>query len=88
MAEKENLQCKQGAIERITVEEMEVAVAAGLKKVRQYGGKTYELVAIALKEDTVKCQTLAEYTQGMKIQNIPCKLEEKASVIAVYLRVA
>jgi len=85
---EEKHQCESEEIDKISKEEMEAAAACGLKPIRQYGDKKYELAGVALKDDTKKCQALVEFAQLLKMQGIPCKLEEKAKVIAVYIRVS
>jgi len=85
MAKNEKDECKQAPIEEITEEELEAASAAGLSPIRKINGKRYEMVAVALKDNTRKCQELQEFAQQLKAQRVPCKLEEKAACFALYI---
>lgn len=87
--EQRELEGKEQRINRpeISKEEVEAANACGLKDMRQYGEKVYQLFDVALKTDTAKCQHLLEGSKELKLQGIPCKIEEKAQVIALYIRV-
>jgi len=71
----------------ISREDIEAAEACGLNKVRKYGLARFELIAVAMKDNARKCQALLEFAQELKAHNIPCKVEEKARVIALYGRV-
>ncbi|MCX6771362.1 MAG: hypothetical protein NTX79_04880 [Candidatus Micrarchaeota archaeon] len=87
MEEEQNEQ-RMPEQQKISKEEQEAMASAGLKRVRRYGGKVYELYGLALLDDTRKCQELMELAQGFKTQGIPCRTEEKASCVAVYIRVS
>ena len=69
-------------------EEIAMASAVGLKPVRRYGEKEYTLVAVADKADAQMCAEIESKQAYLKQQQMPCKLEEKSSTIALYIRVA
>ena len=71
----------------ISKEEMMAAESCGLKNIRRYGEKTYQLFDVAEKQNTEKCQYLLETQKQMKMEGTPCKIEEKAQVIALYIRI-
>jgi len=68
--------------------ELEVAAANGLAQIRRYGVTRYGLVAVALKDNERKCSELAAFSEELKANKIPHRLESKSSVIALYRRIA
>jgi len=85
MTKNEKPECEPVPLEEISEKELEAASAAGLSPVRKINGKHYELVSVALKENEMKCQQLYEFTQQLKAQHVPCKLEEKSACLAIYI---
>ena len=69
-------------------QEIQMANDVGLKPQRLYGQSEYSLVAVADKGDGQQVAEIESKRAYLKQQQMPCKLEEKTSVLALYMRVA
>ncbi|MCX6771474.1 MAG: hypothetical protein NTX79_05460 [Candidatus Micrarchaeota archaeon] len=70
----------------VSPEDIEMLAAEGLKQIRAFSGKPYGLAAVAGIDNEQKCDALRQLMGEYKAQGVPCKLEEKAQVIALYVR--
>ena len=70
-----------------SVQEQEMAQSVGLSTHRKFGDKTFQLYGVAEKGNPKKCNSLVETADAMKASGEQVRVEEKANIVAVYIRV-
>ena len=70
-----------------SVQEMEMAQSVGLSTHRKFGDKKFALYGVAEKDNPKKCDSLVQTAEAMKASGEQVRVEEKAGVVAVYIRV-